>query len=136
MDLEALAAEVEAGGPGAPTEGVRVIGSGWETVVELSGMADHAADVVDPAGASDAEDAAPVDPDALPGGASAEDLFAELDQSMQGMHDGTDVDLFTTFAQEVPEGRLVTSALLSILVTDDGRVLVGAVPGDVLRALA
>ena len=142
VDLEALAAEVEAGGPaedggpGAPTEGVRVIGSGWETVVELSGMADHAADVVDPAGASDAEDAAPVDPDALPGGASAEDLFVELDQSMQGMHDGTDVDLLTTFAQEVPEGRLVTSALLSILVTDDGRVLVGAVPGDVLRALA
>jgi hypothetical protein len=36
----------------------------------------------------------------------------------------------------VPEGRLLSSALLGVLVTDDGRVLVGAVPGDALRAAA
>lgn len=36
----------------------------------------------------------------------------------------------------VPEGRLLTTALLSVLLTDDGRLLVGAVPPAVLRAAA
>lgn len=105
---------------------------GWATVLELSGMADHGAGA--PADAADP--AEPTDPAATPGEQSAEDLFAELEQSMQGMHDGADVDLFDTVATRVPEGRLVTSALLSILLTDDGRVLVDAVPGDTLRELA
>lgn len=139
VDLAALEAETEAGAEGVPEgttpgepEGVRVLGSGWATVLELSGMTDHGtgapADAADPA--------EPTDPAATPGEQSAEDLFAELEQSMQGMHDGADVDLLDTLATRVPEGRLVTSALLSILLTDDGRVLVGAVPGDTLRELA
>lgn len=131
VDLTALEAEAEATTPGEPG-GMRVLDSGWATVLELSGMADHGtgapADVADPA--------EPTDPAATPGEQSAEDLFAELEQSMQGMHDGADVDLLDTLATRVPEGRLVTSALLSILLTDDGRVLVGAVPGDTLRELA
>lgn len=131
VDLAALEAEAGATTPGE-TEGMRILGSGWATVLELSGVADHGTRA--PADAADA--AEPTDPAATPGEQSAEDLFAELEQSMQGMHDGADVDLFDTLATRVPEGRLVTSALLSILLTDDGRVLVGAVPGDTLRELA
>lgn len=131
VDLAALEAEAEGGAPGEP-EGMRVLGSGWATVLEFSGVEGHGADP-----AADAtESAEPTDPAATPGGQSAEDLFAELDQSLQGMHDGTDVDLLDSLATRVPEGRLVTSALLSILLTDDGRVLVGPVPGDTLRELA
>ena len=44
--------------------------------------------------------------------------------------------LYDQLTQAVPEGRLLTSALLSVLVTDDGRVLVGAVPAETLQALA
>lgn len=133
VDLAALEADAEAGGTeaGAP-EGMRVLGSGWATVLEFSGMEGHGAD---PAADATAP-AEPTDPAATPGEQSAEDLFAELDQSLEGMHDGADVDLFDTLATPVPEGRLITSALLSILMTDDGRVLVGAVPGDALRELA
>lgn len=133
VDLAALEAEAEAEAttPGEPG-GMRILGSGWATVLELSGMADHGTGA--PAGVADP--AEPTDPAATPGEQSAEDLFAELEQSMQGMHDGADVDLLDTLATRVPEGRLVTSALLSILLTDDGRVLVGAVPGDTLRELA
>jgi hypothetical protein len=148
LDLEGLMAEVgepEADAAGdvgagdsagaAPTEDMRILGDGWGTVIELSGV-----DVAGHLGAADADAAAAtdetLDPDSTPGSATAEDLFAELDQSLAGMHDGADVDLFATLATEVPEGRLITSALLSILVTDDGRVLVGAVPGDVLRGMA
>ena len=44
--------------------------------------------------------------------------------------------LYNQLTTVVPEGRLLTSALLSVLVTDDGRVLVGAVPGETLQTLA
>lgn len=131
VDLAAIEAGTEGATPGEP-EGMRILGSGWATVLELSGMEGHEAG---PA-AEATEPAEPTDPAATPGEQSAEDLFAELEQSMQGMHDGADVDLLDTLATRVPEGRLVTSALLSILLTDDGRVLVGAVPGDTLRELA
>lgn len=131
VDLAELEAEAHADGvtPGEH-EDLRVLGEGWATVLELSGV-DHG-----PGAAEARETGGATDPAATPGGESAEDLFAELDQSLQGMHDGADADLFDTLATRVPEGRLITSALLSILLTDDGRVLVGAVPGDTLRELA
>ena len=44
--------------------------------------------------------------------------------------------LYGQLTTAVPEGRLLTSALLSVLVTNDGRVLVGAVPAETLQALA
>ncbi len=37
-------------------------------------------------------------------------------------------------SQPVAGGRAISTALLSILLTDDGRVLVGAVPVDTLVA--
>ena len=43
------------------------------------------------------------------------------------------VDQFTT---RVPEGRLLTTALVTALLTDDGRLLVGAVTPEALQAAA
>lgn len=155
MDLEGLlgadaaapdAAEPDAAAPDAASpdaaepdeapgpEDLRILGSGWTTVVEVSGVdiTEHLDAAASPDAAADA-----VDPGSTPGSATAEDLFAELDQSIAGMHDaGADLDLFETLATPVPEGRLISSALLSILLTDDGRVLIGAVRADVLRGMA
>jgi hypothetical protein len=44
--------------------------------------------------------------------------------------------LYDQLTTEVPEGRLLSSSLLSVLVTTDGRVLVGAVPAETLRGMA
>lgn len=44
--------------------------------------------------------------------------------------------LLAAMAQPVEGGRVVTSALLSVLLLDDGRVLVGPVPAEQLVALA
>lgn len=43
------------------------------------------------------------------------------------------LDAFTT---RVPQGRVLSTALVSVLLTDDGRLLVGAVPASVLQAAA
>ena len=43
------------------------------------------------------------------------------------------LDQLTT---RVPQGRLLTTALVSVLLTDDGRLLVGAVTPEILRAAA
>lgn len=47
-----------------------------------------------------------------------------------------DQPLLDQLTRRVPEGRLLTSALVSILITDDGRLLVGAVGPAVLQAAA
>jgi hypothetical protein len=39
-------------------------------------------------------------------------------------------------ATVVPEGRLVSTNLVSLLITPDGRAFVGAVPPAVVRAAA
>ena len=52
--------------------------------------------------------------------------------ALQGEQAGL-VDSLTT---RVPEGRLLSSSLVTVLVTDDGRVLAGAVPADVLQQAA
>ncbi len=119
-------------------EGMQILGTGWGTVLELSGVdpAELLGTGAEPTAETDAD--APADPDATPGTASGEELFAELDSSMAGMHEAAGAldDLISRMATQVPEGTLYTSALLSVLVTDDGRVLLGPVPGDTLRQLA
>ena len=45
-------------------------------------------------------------------------------------------ELLTQLTTRVPEGRVLKTALLTVLITDDGRVLVGAVPVEALRAAA
>lgn len=44
--------------------------------------------------------------------------------------------LYDGLTKAVPGGRLLSSALVSVLILDDGRVLAGAVPGATLQQLA
>ena len=74
----------------APTSLPQVLGSGWSTVVETSGVQ-------------------------LP--EDAQGLLGQLSSPVEG-------------------GRTITSALLSVLLTDDGRMLVGSVPPARLVELA
>lgn len=120
---------------GTAPEGVTVSGEGWSTVVALSG--------VDIAGliGGDAESLATVPgTERMFGSDEAQDLIQEFvpsDESGHPAKPSLDTDaLYQQLTTEVPEGRLLSSNLLSVLVTDDGRVLVGAVPADTLRAAA
>lgn len=51
-------------------------------------------------------------------------------------HSGSSGSLLTEVTNPVAGGRLLTTSLLSVMVADDGRVFVGAVPGSALQALA
>lgn len=53
----------------------------------------------------------------------------------QPSHDETG-HLFWHLSEEVPGGRLITSALLSVLLTDDGRLFVGPVSGAAIQQVA
>lgn len=113
-------------------EGAQVTGTGWDTIVELSDV-DVAALVAG-------------DPAAVAGMPQVDKRFEsegaqELYEEFAGEGDGPPVDLDTTALYDqlttpVEGGRALTSTLLSVLVLDDGRVLVGAVPVDALRAAA
>ena len=90
--LEDVAGAAGTPDPTAPKPSAlpQVLGEGWSTVVETSGVQ-------------------------LP--ESAQGLFGQLSTPAKG-------------------GRAITSALVSVLLTDDGRMLVGAVPTSELEALA
>ncbi|MBO3103395.1 LolA family protein [Cellulomonas fengjieae] len=114
-------------------EGVTVSGTGWDTVVQASGLDVAALVAGDPAAAG------------LPGveksfgSKGAEELYSEFapeEGSGSPLGDLDTTALYDTLTTPVPEGRLLSSELLSVLVTDDGRVLVGAVPGATLQAMA
>jgi len=113
-------------------EGVSVTGTGWDTVVELTGVDVAALVAGDPAAVADLPQA-----DKQLGGEGAQQLYEEF----AGEGDGPPVDLDTVALYDqlttpVEGGRALSSTLLSVLVLDDGRVLVGAVPVDALRAAA
>src|SRR5690606_32016548 len=96
---------------------VTVSGEGFARIVERDGIDVAALLTGDPADTPDGFDG--------PGG----DLADEL-----GGH-SADVDaaaLYQQLTTPVDGGRLLSSTLLSVLITDDGRVLAGAVPGDAL----
>ena len=115
-------------------EGVTVTGTGWDTVVEASGLDVAALVAGDPSAAASLPGV-----DKTFGSKGAADLYSEFvpeEGSGSPMGDLDTTALYDTLTTEVPEGRLLSSALLSVLVTDDGRVLVGAVPGATLQALA
>ncbi|WP_028049097.1 hypothetical protein [Cellulomonas sp. URHD0024] len=122
--------------PGTLPEGVTVSGTGWDSVVQAFGVDVPGLLAGDPAAAT-----------SLPGakrqfdskGAQQlYDQFAPENKRGSGSPIGSlDTSaLYDQLTTVVPEGHLLTSALLSVLVTDDGRVLVGAVPGATLQALA
>ena len=112
-DVTEVAPPAEGGahdGPGAGAEGERptVVGSGWSTVVGLAA----------PSGSAPGGDAT-TGGDASTSGDAA-DATALLDQ-------------VTT---AVDGGRVLQTALVSVYLADDGRVWVGAVDADAVRAAA
>lgn len=115
--------------------GVTVTGEGWSTVVALSGV-----DVAGLVGGDAASLATVPGADRVLGSDEAQDLvqeFVPTDEDGKVVRPELDgAALYEQLTTEVPEGRLLSSTLLSVLVTDDGRVLAGAVPADVLRAAA
>lgn len=132
-DLPAEAADPTAV-PALP-DGVAVSGSGWSTVVTLSDV-----DVAGLVGGDAASLATVPGAERVLGSDEAQDL---VQQFVPSDEDGTpgrpSLDtgaLYDQLTTAVPEGRLLSSTLLSVLITDDGRVLVGAVPADALRAAA
>lgn len=136
-DLDAMAAEGAGAAPAHGTEpelpeGVSVTGAGWSTVVTLTDVDVAALVAGDPAAVAEGTER-------VIGSAEAQDLVGEF-MGPDGEHPATmDLDteaLYQQLTTEVPEGRLLSSALLSVLVTNDGRVLVGAVPADTLRGMA
>lgn len=136
IDLPDAASIPDHGDPaGAPSElpdGVSLHGSGWATIVELSDV-----DVAALIAPTDAENG--VAHGLSFGSDSAQELIEEFVPSDgSGGPPSFDLDgaaLYEQLTTEVPEGRLLSSTLLSVLVTDDGRVLAGAVPAEALRAL-
>ncbi|WP_286218283.1 LolA family protein [Paraoerskovia sediminicola] len=114
----------------AADHGVSVAGTGWETVVELTGV-----DVAQVLGATAAGEL----PD-VPGESGAEDLMNEFTEGGEGEIPGIpELDttaLYDQLTTEVDGGRVLSSALLSVLVTDDGTVYAGAVPTSTLTELA
>ncbi|MCC2593608.1 hypothetical protein LKO27_09335 [Tessaracoccus sp. OS52] len=115
--------------PGKAHPTPKVTGSGWETVVEFADLDVAKLLAGDPGAVSGM-------PEDFTGSEEAGDLVKEFKPDHS---DGMGLDagaLYEQLTTEVPEGRLLSSALLSILVTDDGRVLVGAVPPLTLRSMA
>lgn len=106
-----------------------VTGSGWGSIVELQGV-DLTKLLAADTGAMSGM------PDRLVGSDEAQELMDEFTPDHSGGMGLDTAALFEQLTTEVPEGRLLSSTLLSILMTDDGRVLVGAVPAETLRAMA
>jgi hypothetical protein len=103
----------DGGAAGAP-EGVEVVGEGWSAVAVLDGAGSSVGGPGDGAGdgAGDGTGA---------GGAEAE---AEPGAALEGL------------AEAVDGGRAIRTALVSVLIADDGRVLVGSVPVERLVEVA
>ncbi|RMB61356.1 LolA family protein [Tessaracoccus antarcticus] len=116
-------------GSGSAHEMPVVTGTGWGTVVEFKDL-DVAALLAK-------------DPSAMTGSGEriigSEEAQKMLEEFVPEHSDGSGMDMGVLYDQlttKVPEGRLLSTTLLSILVTNDGRVLVGAVPAETLRAMA
>ncbi|ROS27913.1 hypothetical protein [Cellulomonas sp. PhB150] len=111
-------------------DGTTVTGTGWDTVVQASGV--DVAGLL--AGSTDALTTVPGSQPAI-GSKSGQKLLDEFGADGSGKVRDLDLGtLFDTITTKVPEGRLIETKLASVLVTDDGRVLVGAVPGATLQA--
>lgn len=118
---------------GTPPEGEHtmpvVTGTGWETVVEFADLDVAALLAEDPTSVGGTTER-------FTGSEEAQEMLEEF---IPEHSDGMELEMGAFFEQlttEVPEGRLLSSALLSVLMTNDGRVLVGAVPVETLIAMA
>jgi outer membrane lipoprotein-sorting protein len=117
----------------SPPAGATVTGTGWESVVTLTGVDVAALIAGDPAALATVPGAKPTI-----GSTSAQGLIEEFaPKDGSGAMPSLDTSaLYDQLTTAVPEGRLLSSTLLSVLVTKDGRVLVGSVSADTLRAMA
>ena len=73
------------------------------------------------------------------GSESTDELMTDLLGDSSDRADMTTLDpqaLLDQLTTDVPEGQLITSSLLTVLLTDDGRIYAGAVPAETLQALA
>lgn len=117
---------------GAP--GTQVIGTGWESVVELTDVDLQAllsGDVPEEDLRSGLEGTF--------GSESTDQLMTDLLGDESDRADMTTLDpqaLLDQLSTTVPEGKLISSTLLTVLITDDGRIYAGAVPAETLQALA
>ena len=133
-DLEGVEGPQDLAAAGLLPPGVTITGTGWSTVVELADLDVAALLAGDPAAL-----AGMAGSDRLIGSQSGQELVDEFMPSEQDGSMGMDLDasaLYQQLTSEVDGGRLLSSSLLSVLITDDGRVLVGAVPAQTLRDLA
>ncbi len=105
-----------------------VMGEGWESVIEFTDLDFAALLSEDPASVTDAGGR-------IIGSDEAQKMLEEFVPESDGMSLEMD-ELYGQLTTEVPEGDLFSTALLNVLVTDDGRVLAGAISADALRALA
>lgn len=108
-------------------EGTTVSGEGFATVVERTDVDIQGLLAGDPAAVADELDDSPL------GNGPGGDFIDELGGR------GTDLDataLYEQLTTPVDGGRILSSALLSVLITDDGRVFAGAVPSDTLLEAA
>ncbi|MFC4614190.1 outer membrane lipoprotein carrier protein LolA [Cellulomonas algicola] len=132
-DAEMAAAQQEHT-DGALPQGVTVHGEGWDTVVEVSGVDVTGALAGDPQALAELQEHEPTI-----GSDSAQALLEDFGGDPSDKADMGEIDpsaLLDSIATPVPGGRVVTSDLFSVLLTDDGRVLVGAVSPETLQGLA
>ena len=105
-----------------------VTGTGWGSVVEFKDLDIATLLTKDPTTMTGTGER-------VIGSEEAQKMLEEFvpEHSDGGMDMGALFDQLTT---KVPEGRLFSTTLLSVLMTNDGRVLMGAVPADTLREMA
>ncbi|UFU03357.1 hypothetical protein LQF12_01730 [Ruania suaedae] len=112
-----------------------VLGEGWESVAVLDEVDIDGLLAGDPQAMADMADAAP-----MPGSDTGQQLMEEfMATDSDGRPGPPSLDaaaLFEQFTTEVPEGRVLSTTLLTVLITDDGRILAGSVPLETLQAMA
>ncbi len=93
-----------------------------------------------PAGTDRPTGSAPTDPatpTVLGTGWGAITVLTGVDPAaLNGTAGGASTQLLDSLTTRVPQGRLLSTALVSVLLTDDGRVLEGSVPPAALQAAA
>ncbi|QOR71284.1 hypothetical protein IM660_02985 [Ruania alkalisoli] len=131
VSLPSEEASGEASAEHTPPE---TIGEGWESVLIIDDVDLQGLLAGDPEALADAAASHP-----MPGSDSGQELMEEFMSDSEGNHGPPSLDtaaLYEQLTTEVPEGRVLSTTLLSVLITDDGRLLIGSVPVETLQEMA
>ncbi|UFU07081.1 LolA family protein [Ruania halotolerans] len=134
---ETVSLPAEAGEHGQPdsSDAPQTVGEGWESVVVMDDVDVQGLLAGDPQALADAAGSHP-----MPGSDTGSELMEEfMSTDSDGQPGPPSLDaaaLFEQLTTEVPQGRVLSTTLLSVLITDDGRVLAGSVPVETLQAMA